>query len=115
MNVEIGKMSEVSWESRPDMEGLSFGYLMLPEQNPDLTIRAAIVPPGKVLSVHAHDTSSETFYILQGKGVLTCETDEEIPTEAGEVIYAPAGVQHGLRNTGDEDLHLLAIFSPPLP
>jgi mannose-6-phosphate isomerase-like protein (cupin superfamily) len=46
--------------------------------------------------------------------VLTCATDEEIPTQAGEVIYAPAGVPHGMRNTGDEDLRLLAIFSPPL-
>ena len=115
MNVTVGKMSEVKWESRPDMEGLSFGYLMKPEQNPDLTVRAAIIPPGRTLSIHSHDASSETFYVLQGRGMLTCDTDEEIPTQAGEVIYAPPGVPHGMRNTGDEDLRLLAIFSPPLP
>ena len=115
MNVTVGKMNEVNWESRPDMEGLSFGYLMKPEQNPDLTVRAAIIPTGGILPIHTHETSSETFYVLQGHGVLTCDTDEEIPTQAGEVIYAPPGVPHGMRNIGDEDLRLLAIFSPPLP
>ena len=37
---------------------------------------------------------------------------ETVPMRAGQVVVAPAGVPHGLRNTGKERLLVLAILAP---
>lgn len=39
--------------------------------------------------------------------------DREVPVVAGAMIYAPQGVWHGLRNTGDAVLGMTAIYAPP--
>jgi oxalate decarboxylase/phosphoglucose isomerase-like protein (cupin superfamily) len=31
----------------------------------------------------------------------------------GATLYVPKGVWHGLRNTGDSTLEMIAVYSPP--
>ncbi len=38
--------------------------------------------------------------------------DREIDVEAGTMLVAPEGVAHGIRNTSDERLVVLAILAP---
>jgi mannose-6-phosphate isomerase-like protein (cupin superfamily) len=49
--------------------------------------------------------------VLEGKGVFVLE-DSTLPMEAGVMLIAPEGVPHGIRNTGEERLLVLAILAP---
>lgn len=59
-----------------------------------------------------HDGYEETYYFLQGRGVMWVE-GEEIPIQAGDAFLVPPGVDHGFRNTGDEPLRLVLLFAMP--
>jgi mannose-6-phosphate isomerase-like protein (cupin superfamily) len=49
--------------------------------------------------------------VLEGEGRFLLE-DQEIPIEAGMLLTAPAGVPHGIRNTGAGRLLVLAVLAP---
>lgn len=69
------------------------------------------VPPGDRLGKHV-DTAEETQFILSGEGELLLE-DGAKPSKPGDVFVLPEGTSHDLRNTGSEDLRVIAFFSKP--
>ncbi len=69
------------------------------------------VPAGSRLGKHV-DTAEETQYILSGAGELLTD-DGAQPIKAGDVFVLTEGTAHDLRNTGSEDLRVLAFFSKP--
>jgi mannose-6-phosphate isomerase-like protein (cupin superfamily) len=68
--------------------------------------------PGQVQKVHAHDGADKFYFVLAGRGSFVVG-DEQQTAEAGTVVVAPAGVPHGVTNTGDERLSLLVAIAPP--
>jgi mannose-6-phosphate isomerase-like protein (cupin superfamily) len=56
--------------------------------------------PGQELSVHHHDHEHEVFDVLEGIGTMFLD-DESIEVKAGSVIFVPAGVRHGFKNTSN--------------
>ena len=70
------------------------------------------LPPGAAILVHLHEREDEIIFIRTGRGIATLG-DREVPVGPGATIYAPQGVWHGLRNTGDSTLGMSAVYSPP--
>jgi mannose-6-phosphate isomerase-like protein (cupin superfamily) len=54
-------------------------------------------PPG------VHEDEEEAYLVLKGTGICTVG-DEKVHVSAGSVVYIPAGVRHGLMNSGTEPL-----------
>jgi mannose-6-phosphate isomerase-like protein (cupin superfamily) len=67
--------------------------------------------PGQEHALHAHAGMDKVYQVLTGSGVFLL-ANEELPCEPGILLVAPAGVPHGLRNTGPERLVVLAILTP---
>jgi quercetin dioxygenase-like cupin family protein len=67
--------------------------------------------PGQQHALHAHAGMDKVYQVLSGTGVFLLE-DREIPMQPGVMLVAPEGVSHGVRNSGDEKLVLLAILAP---
>jgi quercetin dioxygenase-like cupin family protein len=67
--------------------------------------------PGQEHRLHAHAGMDKVYHVLAGRGVFLLEGREE-PMAAGTMLIAPEGVLHGIRNTGDERLLVLAILAP---
>ena len=67
--------------------------------------------PGQEHKLHAHEGMDKVYQVLAGTGVFLLET-QEIPMQPGVMLVAPEGVPHGVRNTGNERLVLLAILAP---
>ncbi|HVR96972.1 MAG TPA: cupin domain-containing protein [Thermoanaerobaculia bacterium] len=67
--------------------------------------------PGQEHKLHAHAGMDKVYHVLAGRGVFLLEGREE-PMTAGAMLIAPEGVRHGIRNTGDERLLVLAILAP---
>ena len=67
--------------------------------------------PGQVQTVHSHQDQDKFYYVLEGVGNFT--VGEEI-TEAGpgHVVWAEAGVPHGVENQARERLVILMGIAP---
>jgi mannose-6-phosphate isomerase-like protein (cupin superfamily) len=74
--------------------------------------------PGQSLALHAHVGMDKMYYVLAGEGLFLIE-DRELPMQAGDLLVAPDGTPHGVRNTGRQRLLVLAVLapapSPPIP
>ena len=49
--------------------------------------------------------------VIEGTGAFLLE-DREMPMEPGDMLIAPEGVPHGIRNDGSSRLLVLAILAP---
>lgn len=67
--------------------------------------------PQQTQPVHAHEGADKFYFVLNGRGSFIVG-DEEQTVEAEMVVIAPAGVPHGVTNTGDDRLALLIAISP---
>jgi mannose-6-phosphate isomerase-like protein (cupin superfamily) len=67
--------------------------------------------PGQEHKLHAHTGMDKVYHVLEGSGVFVLE-GREIDMEAGIMLIAPEGVPHGIRNTGEQRLVVLAVLSP---
>lgn len=71
--------------------------------------------PGQEHRLHAHAGMDKVYQVVEGRGQFLLE-DETLEMAAGDLLVAPEGVPHGVRNTGDERLLVLAILAPsPAP
>ena len=67
--------------------------------------------PGQSHALHAHAGMDKVYSVVEGHGVFLL-ADRELPMQAGDLLVAPEGVPHGVRNTGDSRLLVLAILAP---
>jgi quercetin dioxygenase-like cupin family protein len=67
--------------------------------------------PGAEQAVHTHDGQDKFYHVLEGRGLFTL-ADEIREAGEGEVVWAPSGVEHGVRNAGRERLVLLVGIAP---
>lgn len=63
---------------------------------------------------HSHKDSEEAMFVVQGKGTLICD-GEEYEVSTGTAIFSPLGVEHEIRNIGDEPFKIVWAYAPPLP
>ena len=67
--------------------------------------------PGQSHGLHAHAGMDKVYSVVEGEGQFLLE-DRELPMRSGDVLVAPEGVPHGVRNTGASRLLMLAILAP---
>lgn len=70
--------------------------------------------PGQTQGAHAHEGADKFYFVLEGSGTFSVG-DEERQAEAGAIVAAPAGIKHGVANSGDKRLSLLVAIAPPPP
>ncbi|OGO78658.1 MAG: hypothetical protein A2Y23_00710 [Clostridiales bacterium GWB2_37_7] len=80
------------------------------DENGRLSAHYLHIMPGGEIVPHTHEVL-EVFYIMSGKGSALINGERQT-AEAGSVIIAPIGSEHGLKNDGDEIIELYAVFSP---
>lgn len=67
--------------------------------------------PGQEHKLHAHEGMDKVYQVVAGEGVFLLEA-REIPMQSGAMLVAPAGVPHGIRNSSQGRLVVLAILAP---
>ncbi len=105
--------ANVPWSQHPRFADIGMRVLLTTADNPFANVNAVRVPVGQEVGRHLHPTQIETVYVLAGRCVLTLGETEH-PMSAGSIVAIPIGVEHSLRNAADEDVELLAFFTPPL-
>lgn len=67
--------------------------------------------PGQEHPLHAHAGMDKVYSVVEGDGVFLLE-GRELQMHAGDLLVAPDGVAHGVRNTGSSRLLVVAILAP---
>lgn len=77
------------------------------------TVVAWLVLPGQSIPAHIHPQGQDTWTILAGAGEYTLDQNGQTQRiTAGDVVVAPTGCVHGVRNTGVEPLVFISVVSP---
>jgi mannose-6-phosphate isomerase-like protein (cupin superfamily) len=65
--------------------------------------------PGCSIGYHVHENETELFYFVSGEGQV--QDDEAIcSVQAGDAMATPSGHGHGVKNTGNQDLVIMAAI-----
>ena len=68
--------------------------------------------PGQSQKVHAHAGADKFYYVCSGRARLTVG-DETREVFAGDIVWAPAGVPHGVEEALERTVLLVGIAPPP--
>jgi quercetin dioxygenase-like cupin family protein len=79
--------------------------------SPRLLVGLNAFEPGQSHALHAHAEMDKVYQIVEGEGLFLLE-GRELPMRAGDLLVAPAGVAHGVRNSSGSRLLVLAILAP---
>jgi len=71
----------------------------------------AVLMPGVTTEPAAHDEEFENFFVIGGEGLVQVGRSKEA-IRTGSSIAIPAGLEHRLRNTGEEELELVFCRRP---
>lgn len=104
---------QLDWEAHPRFPAIAMKPLITSATHPQASVSLVDVPPDGVIGRHIHPQEIEVVYVLAGQSLLTLD-DADYPFSAGQIVAIPAGLEHGLRNVGDETVQLLTFFTPPI-
>ncbi len=94
---------------RADKMGKSTLY-----QSARLLVGLNAFEPGQAHALHAHEGMDKVYQVVEGEGRFLLD-DRELPMRAGDLLVAPSGVPHGVRNTSPERLLVLVFLAPSPP
>lgn len=78
----------------------------------DLQLVVMSIEPGSEIGTEVHESGDQFIRVEAGQGEFVIAGQSQ-PAADGDSILIPAGVEHNVRNTGDEPLKLYALYAPP--
>ena len=101
---------------RATLENTDFRRVLFTGHQTQLTVMS--LPPGEEIGVEMHDHLDQFLRIEQGRARVTFgpsadQVDEEHDVADDWAVIVPGGVWHNVVNTGDGDLKLYSLYSPP--
>ncbi len=80
-------------------------------ESPRLLVGLNAFEAGQSHALHAHAGMDKLYVVVEGEGVFLID-GRELPMRAGQLLVAPEGVPHGVRNAGPGRLLVLAVLAP---
>lgn len=68
--------------------------------------------PGQEHAPHAHEGQDKLYLVLEGSGLVRVGDHAEL-LGPGDGAFAPAGVLHSIRNSGNGRLVVMTVLGPP--
>ena len=80
-------------------------------QSSHLLVGLNAFEPGQAHTLHAHADMDKVYLVIEGQGLFLLE-GSEVAVQVGEMLVAPAGVAHGVRNSSNARLLVMAMLAP---
>jgi quercetin dioxygenase-like cupin family protein len=80
-------------------------------ESPNLLVGLNAFEPGQSHALHAHAGMDKMYFVVEGEGLFLLD-ERELPMRAGDLLMAPDGVPHGVRNDSQGRLLVLAVLAP---
>lgn len=119
----VFRSQDVKGFSIPGMEDMFESRMLVDEESVgsrQMVANQYTLKPGKANGMGSHpEPFDELYYVARGRGLLRLAEAEDVAPDVyeigpGTVAFIPAGMLHGLENTGDEDLNVLTVVPRPL-
>ena len=65
--------------------------------------------PHSEIGYHIHTGETEAYYVLKGQGIFIDGSGQDVPVEDNTICTIEEGQGHGMRNTGDTDMDIIAV------
>ena len=91
-------------------ENSNFREVLFTGKNSQLVVMS--LKPGEDIGLEVHDDVDQFFRVEEGKGEVLIDGETQV-IEDDFAVVVPAGSEHNITNTGDSDLKLYTIYSPP--
>ena len=92
------------------LENSNFRQVLFTGKHMQLVVMC--LKPGEDIGEEVHDNVDQFFRIEEGEAKVIIDSKEDIVKE-DMVAIVPAGALHNVINTGDIDLKLYTIYTPP--
>ena len=110
---ELKKASGIEWVNHPKFAGVTMKHLFTGKEcNDVLSAMLVKIEPRHEIGNHIHEGKAELHKVISGSGIAKAG-NMSIEYKPGVISLIPADIPHSVR-AGDEELILLAEFSPPL-
>ncbi len=101
---------------RATLDNTDFRRVLFTGRQTQLTVMS--LAPGEEIGVEMHDHLDQFLRIEQGRARVTFgpsadRVDEEHEVADDWAVIVPGGVWHNVVNTGEDDLKLYSLYSPP--
>jgi mannose-6-phosphate isomerase-like protein (cupin superfamily) len=98
------------------LDNTNFRQVLFTGEHTQLTVMS--LKPGEEIGWESHGGLDQFLRLEQGSGRVEFGATEDAVDETHEIsddwaIIVPAGVWHNVVNTGDVDLKLYSLYSPP--
>ncbi len=80
-------------------------------ESPRLLVGLNAFEPGQEHALHAHAGQDKVYYVIEGTGLFLL-AGQELAMKQGDLLVAPENVAHGVKNTGQHRLLVLAVLAP---
>ena len=68
-----------------------------------------VLKPKASIGLHQHIDDMELYYIVKGEGLFLNNDGGGTPVKSGDACTIRVGEKHGIINTGNDDLEMIAI------
>ena len=110
MDTIIKNQESLEWIMNPKHRGVYLRHLTTSKENDRLSAHIVRIEKEGEIVPHIHEIL-EVFYVMKGEGDALVN-GERVKATVGDCIIAHPGEEHGLINTGEEEILLYAVFSP---
>lgn len=92
------------------VENTDYRRVLFTGKNMQLVVMS--LKQGEDIPSEVHDDIDQFIRVEEGNAYVKVG-DEEFSLKDDDVVIIPAGKEHYVKNTGDKDLKLYTIYSPP--
>lgn len=97
----------------PKFDGVRIAVLVRGGDSDRVSVSQLEIASGVEVPIHTHDPQLDSIFVLSGEGEVFINGEwRRVGPE--DYLLAPVGVEHGVRNIGQEPLRLFIHHSPPL-
>ena len=108
--IVVSHLRDQLWNENKDQGKFRWKYMADSTQikSHGLSCGVLVLPPGELLPLHYH-SPQEIYIIRRGEGLLLSSLNT-MKVCKDSFVYIPQNFEHGLKNTGEDDLELLWLF-----
>ncbi len=107
------KEREIEFKDHPKFAGVKIAILVSSKDTDRASISLLCLHPGVEIPIHTHDPQVDSIYVLSGEGEAYVNGSWQ-KIEPGDYLFIPPQEEHGVKNTGEKELKLFIVHSPPL-
>ncbi|MDD9927053.1 MAG: cupin domain-containing protein [Rhodospirillaceae bacterium] len=75
-------------------------------------VRMNCYEPGQITPMHMHPDEEEVMIVIEGRGAVLFEEQDELPIKQGDLIHLPSDQFHAIKAADDSRMVLVYFMKP---